>query len=308
MINQMSKQTLSIVINTKNSQTTIVRTLQSVRQVADEIVVVDMQSSDQTVELAKRYTDRIFSYPDVGYVEPARNFAVSKAKSDWILVIDADEEISTGLRNFLFELKENKLPDHLKADCYFLPRQNVIFGKWIEKTGWWPDFQLRLFASGRVEWLEQIHSIPMTTGKTIELPARDQYALIHHNYQTVDQFVDRLNRYTHIEANQGGKVTSPQILNDYLEEMLRRLFAQKGIDEGIHGLALSLLQSNYPLLSGLKKWQNNGFKPSKGEQLQVIKTLKKFQSDLNYWIADWHVRHSHGAIKIGWKLRRKFKI
>ena len=125
MIKQMSKQTLSIVINTKNCESTIVRTLQSVRQVADEIVVVDMQSSDQTVELAKRYTDRIFAIKDVGYVEPARNFAVSRAKSDWILVIDADEQLSSGLRNFLFELKDGKLAESLKADCYFLPRQNM---------------------------------------------------------------------------------------------------------------------------------------------------------------------------------------
>lgn len=308
MINSMSKQTLSVVINTKNCESTIIRTLQSVRQVADEIVVVDMQSNDQTVELAKRYTDRIFSIKDIGYVEPARNFAVSKAKSDWILVIDADEIISPGLRNFLFELKDGKLTQSHQADCYFLPRQNIIFGKWIEKTGWWPDYQLRLFANGRVEWLEQIHSIPMTTGKTIELPAKDQYALIHYNYQTIDQFVDRLNHYTHIEAKDGGKVSSATILADYLEELLRRFFAQKGIDEGIHGLALSLLQSNYPLLTTLKKWQTTDFKPSKGDQIELIQILRKFQSDLNYWIADWHVEHSHGLNKIGWKIRRKFKI
>ena len=148
----------------------------------------------------------------------------------------------------------------------------------------------------------------MTTGKTIELPAKEQYALVHHNYQTIDQFVDRLNRYTQIEAKDGGKVNPEMILSDYLAELLSRLFAQKGIDEGIHGLALSLLQSNYPLLSSLKKWQNSDFKPSTGGQLALIKIFKKFQSDLNYWMADWHIEHSRGLTQVGWKIRRKFKI
>lgn len=300
--------TLSFVINTKNSAQTIVRTLQSIRQLADEIIIVDMQSSDKTVEIAKKYTDRIFSFRDVGYVEPARNFAVSKAKSDWIMVIDADEEISTGLRQFLFDLKDEKVGVDWQADCYFIPRKNIIFDKWIKKTGWWPDRQLRLFRSGHVEWLEQIHSIPMTTGRTVELPSNEKYCLIHHNYQTVAQFVDRLNRYTSVEGRDGENVTVDQVMDKYLNEFLSRLFVHKGIDEGVHGVGLSLLQANYPLLSLLKKWQTSGFNQTKNDQPKIIASLRKFQSQLNYWIADWHVNNASGLIKLYWRIRRKFSI
>lgn len=304
----MSKSTLSFVINTKNSAQTIVRTLQSIRQIADEIIIIDMQSSDKTVELARKYTDRVFSYKDVGYVEPARNFAVGKSKSDWVMIIDDDEEVSPGLREFLIDLKEEKIKEELKADCYFIPRRNIIFDKKIEKTGWWPDFQLRLFRSGRVEWLEEIHSIPITTGKTIELPASDRYALIHHNYQTVEQFVERLNRYTSIEAREDKKIDVSQLLNSYFDQILTRMFANRGIDEGIHGVGLSMLQANYQLLTLLKVWQRQGFKQTKKDQDATINSLTKFQSDINYWIADYRVENSSGLVKLYWQIRRKFKI
>lgn len=304
----MSKSTLSFVINTKNSEKTIIRTLQSVRQIADEIIIVDMQSSDKTVELARKYTDRIFSHKDVGYVEPARNFAVAKAKSDWIMIIDDDEELSTGLRNFLIDLKEEKIEEQLKADCYFIPRKNIIFDKKMEKTGWWPDFQLRLFRSGRVEWLEQIHSIPLTTGKTIELPASDKYQLIHHNYQTVEQFVERLNRYTSIEAKEDKKVDVGLVLNSYFDQILTRMFAGMGIDEGLHGISLSILQANYQLLTLLKIWQGQGFKQSKNDQEMTIDAINKFKSDINYWVADYRTENSSGLAKFYWQIRRKFRI
>jgi glycosyltransferase involved in cell wall biosynthesis len=82
--------TLSVVINTKNAAKTLPRTLQSVT-FADEIVVVDMQSTDETKTLAAEVTDSIYDYDDVGYVEPARNFAISKASSEWIVIVDVDE-------------------------------------------------------------------------------------------------------------------------------------------------------------------------------------------------------------------------
>lgn len=304
----MNNQSISFVINTKNSAATIVRTLQSIRQIADEIIVVDMQSTDKTVELAKKYTDRIFSHKDVGYVEPARNFAVGKAKSDWIMVIDADEEISTGLRDFIIQLKDDRIAVEMQADSYFIPRKNIVFDKWIEHTGWWPDYQLRLFRSGRVEWLEQIHSIPMTTGKTIELPANEKYCIIHHNYQTIEQFIDRLNRYTSVEAENDSKFDLEETLDSYFDEMLSRMFAHDGLADGVHGVGLSLLQANYQLVAGLKKWQAQGFKNDKNADKMAIKVLNRFKRRLNYWVAYYYFSKSSGLAKIFWQVRRKLKI
>src|SRR5690606_14218835 len=127
------------------------RTLKSVR-FADEVVIVDMQSTDATLAIAQEVTDRIISVKDVGYVEPARNTALSKATGDWILLVDADEEVPETLRDYLFERMEQ--PD--SAEAYYLPRKNIVFGTWYHYAGWWPDYQLRFFKRGTVTWPTKI--------------------------------------------------------------------------------------------------------------------------------------------------------
>lgn len=299
------KINLSVVINTKNAESTIKRTLESV-SFADEIVVVDMHSSDATTKIVKKYTDKLFTHKDVGYVEPARNYAISKAQGNWILIVDADEEVSPGLREFIMALVRIDQKAEEVADCYYIPRKNIIFDKWIQKTGWWPDHVLRLFKKGHVEWSDEIHSVPVTTGKVAELPAEEHYVLLHHNYQTVEQFIDRLNRYTTIEAQNRQSARQGSLIKEFGDEVLRRLFADRGIEEGKHGLSLSFLQAMYQMIISLKIWQKNGFKQTKLEQEMTIKELERFQKDLQYWIADWHVSRTVGLTKLYWKLIRRY--
>src|SRR5258708_5586692 len=192
---------LSVVINTKNMGGTIRRALESIKDVATEIVIVDMNSTDETLKIAYQYTDKIFTYEkDLLFADPARNFALSKATGDWILVIDADEELSDSLKSMMKLIMSGKMDANLQADCYFIPRRNIIFGKRMEKTGWWPDYQLRFFKRGQAEWTDKVHTPPITHGKVVQLPAKDELAIIHHNYQTVAQYVERLNRYTTVQA------------------------------------------------------------------------------------------------------------
>jgi glycosyltransferase involved in cell wall biosynthesis len=296
---------LTVVINTKNSAQTLERTLESVK-FADEIVVVDMHSGDDTVKVAQKYTDKIFEFDDVGYVEPARNFAINKATHEWILLVDADEEIPQKLRKLIESMcaaeDQSSLPD-----CVYIPRKNIIFNKWIRRTGWWPDMVLRFFRKGHLEWSDELHAVPVTKGQVKELPHDEDLAIIHHNYQTVEQFITRLNRYTTIQAEEKNSqtISTAAIVHQFSDELLRRLFAQKGIDEGMHGVGLSFLQTFSETVRTLKVWENQGFGETDRDQLKTIAAFRQFQRELNYWIADWHTHHTTGLVKVYWRLRRK---
>jgi glycosyltransferase involved in cell wall biosynthesis len=300
---------LSVVINTKNVAKTLERTLKSV-EFADEIVVVDMHSTDDTVEIAKKYTDKVFEFEDRGYVEPARNFAIQQATQDWILIVDADEEVSAKLRQAVKAIISAKEGTSL-PDCFYLPRKNIIFGSWIRKTGWWPDYVMRFFRKGAVEWSDELHAVPITRGVVKELPANEDLALIHHNYQSVDQFVSRLNRYTSIQAKElihdhkQGELDPAHVVRQFSDEFFRRFFAQQGIDEGMHGTGLSFLQTFSEVVRTLKVWELQGFPEMAVNPEETMTSLKQFRRELNYWIADWHVQHAKGISALVWRIRRK---
>lgn len=306
---------LSVVVNTKNSAETLEATLKSVYW-ADEIVVVDMFSQDKTVEIAKKFTKNIFTHPDVGYVEPARNFAIAKAGHDWILVLDADEEVSPDLKELILKL----ISTESEASAYYFPRKNLIFGRWIKHAHWWPDYQLRLFQKGSVTWSDEIHSIPITTGEVAELPAQENLSLIHHNYQTIHQFIERLNRYTEITAKNKTSISPPSSANlinssglvslkTFFNEFLSRFFADEGYRDHEHGLSLSLLQAFYELVVKLKAWEKTGFEHHETSFNLWLKDLRNFQTDLNFWIADYRVKYAGNFLtKAFWRLRRKLRV
>lgn len=303
---------LSVVINTKNAAATLEDTLKSVK-FADEIIIVDMMSTDNTVKIAKKYTSNIFEHKDVGYVEPARNYAIKKATGDWILIVDADEEIPQALRKTVQGILKADAVNQAEADCYYIPRRNLIFGKAIEQTGWWPDHVLRLFRKGYVTWSDEIHSIPITKGEVHELPAVEDIAIIHHNYQHVDQYITRLNRYTKIQAAELSKedmeVTGADIIERFYSEFLSRFFAQNGNADGTHGVSLSLLQGLSESVVAIKAWENAGFPESNGFNKEAtIRQLEQMNKEMAYWIADWHVKNSTGFANFIWRIRRKLYI
>lgn len=304
---------LSVVIFTKNAETFLDTALKSVK-FADEIVVVDMMSTDNTVKIAKKYTTSIYAHEDVGYVEPARNFGISKAKGDWILILDADEEVSQELARVIKGVLKADEKGELTADCYYIPRKNLIFGKWIEKTGWWPDYILRFFKKGHIEWSDEIHSIPITSGEVRELPAVKEIAIIHHNYQHVEQYISRMNKYSSIQAEEISnsddlELNSKFIFRKFSSELLSRLFAQRGINDGSHGLSLSLLQAISEASVAMKVWDQRGFpETDKFQEEQLIEEIVQFKKELSYWIADWQVENNTGFVKFIWQIRRKLYI
>ncbi|MBI5151224.1 MAG: glycosyltransferase family 2 protein [Candidatus Pacebacteria bacterium] len=294
---------ISVIIHTKNAENTVEKALRSVSLWANEVLVVDMKSEDRTVEIAKSFGAKILSVDDVKYADPVRNTAIEKAKGPWVLVLDADEEISSSLAMTL-----QKLSNDMTVHAYALPRKNMIFGQWA-KTGWWPDYIIRFFQKDYVTWPPAVHSLPISTGVTMELEADEDNAIIHHNYDTVDQFIDRMNRYTSLEAEQ--KQDDQSLLNALFHEYMRRFFAEKGYKQGRYGLALSLLQSCYMLVSAIKLMEKKGFSTNnvRSTMQEVDNNLDEIYRDLCYWIADMHVQNTSSFVeKIYWKVRRKLKI
>lgn len=299
---------LSVVINTKNAKNTLKRCLNSV-EFADEIVVLDMQSDDDTVAIAQDFGARVFTTKDVGYVEPARNEVIGKAKGDWIFIIDADEEISDEIKRKIQKITQTSWQSGAPV-AYRLPRKNMIWGKWIEHTGWWPDYQLRLFVAGKVKWNNEIHSIPQVDGQVQDFPAEESSAILHWNYSSLTQFLSRMDRYSTIQASEitrKGPLSQTEVLSIFFDEWLRRLFQQQGWKDNTHGIALSFLQSTSELVKVLKIWEKNEYKSGAVNQEQFAKTMKQVQKSLNYWIADWQVQRTSGLEQLFWKLKRKLK-
>lgn len=302
--------TLTVLINTKNEEKNLPRSLKSIRKLADKILVVDMHSTDGTVAIAEKAGAHVINYKiDHGFADPARDFALTKVKTDWVFILDADEVVSE-------ELAENikKLINDEEFDVYYLPRQNIIFSQWIEHTGWWPDYQPRLFRKGYLRWPGKVHAQPVVKGNVKHLPTKKEFAITHYNYRDISHFLEKLNRYSSLTAeaiptkDKKKPITTAQTLNKFFSEFLRRYFAQDGIKDGIHGVGLSLLQSTHELATYLKKWELGGYPSSDVDKESGIRQLRQVQRELNYWIADYKVRNSSGLENIYWRIRRKFLI
>jgi (heptosyl)LPS beta-1,4-glucosyltransferase len=276
-------ETVSVVFNTFNVARDLPRAIASVKSLAEEIVVADMGSTDGTVEAAKKLGAKVFSSEYAAYVEPARNFAISKAKGDWILILDPDEEIPAGLIKKIKEILKDP-----KADYFRIPRKNIIFGKWIKHSRWWPDYNIRFFKKGFVSWNEVIHSVPLTQGTGVDLPEKEEYAIVHRNYESVDQYLERMARYTTIQAEdlmKNGYVFSwKDIIVKPLNEFLGRFFAGEGFKDGLHGLALGFLQAFSELVVYLKVWQKQGFKENNLERGEIKSEFNKGVRDIKWWL------------------------
>ena len=276
---------ISVVINTLNEEENLPRALASVKNLADEFIVVDMHSTDKTVDIAKDFGAQVYSHEKTGYVEPARNFAIDKATKEWILILDADEEVSDSLA-----LKLKQIVKNPQADYYRLPRKNINFRRWIKNSRWWPDFNIRFFRKGTVSWSEIIHSVPMTTGKGLDLPAEEKYAILHYNYTSISKYIERMNRYTDVQARvllqKEYKFVWRDLIRKPLQEFLSRYFAGEGYKDGLHGLSLALLQAFSELTLYLKIWQSEQFKPEALDVRELSKEAKRAKRQLDWWIID----------------------
>lgn len=273
---------ISVVINTLNDESSVERAINSVKW-ANEVIVCDMHSEDKTVELAKKLGARVYSIKRQEYVELARNFAISKASGDWVLVLDPDEEITPNLRDRLIESLKFKQIDFVR-----IPRKNIIFGYWMKAAMWWPDYNIRFFKKDKIKWSNKIHRPPEALGEGLDLAPEEKWAIVHHHYQSVDQFLERMIRYTKIQASElldeGYKFDWTDLVKKPLAEFLSRFFAHKGFEDGLHGLVLSLLQAFSQFIVYLRVWEQEKFKVQDIEFDEIKNLSRDSEKEINYWI------------------------
>src|SRR5262249_21911336 len=185
---------LSAVVIALNEEARLRACLESVAW-ADEIVVVDAQAQDQTVQIARAFTEHVLVRPWPGFATQ-KNFALEQANGDWLLSLDADEEASAELRDEIAKV----LADAGAADGYAVPRRNVFLGQWIRHGGLYPDWQVRLFRRGRGHFVDRdVHESVEGDGPVVPLSGH----LVHRSYEGGSDFFDPANRYS---ARAGGRL------------------------------------------------------------------------------------------------------
>jgi glycosyltransferase involved in cell wall biosynthesis len=273
---------ISVVINTLNESSVIERAIKSCKW-ADEVLVCDMNSEDDTAVIARRAGAKVIFIKRQPFVELARNLSISKAKNEWILIMDPDEEIPESLGEKLKEIASS----NGVTTFVDVARKNLIFGKWMRNSMWWPDYKPRFFKKGAVTWGNKIHIPQQTTGQGLTLPAEERFAFVHYHYTSVEQFITRLNRYTTIQAKElnesGYNFDWRDLIRKPLSEFLGRFFANRGFEDGLHGLALSMLQAFSFLIVYLKVWEMEGFKEEKVEIAEIKLEAEEAGKELKYW-------------------------
>ena len=187
---------ISVVINAYNASQHLEKVLQSVRDF-DEIVVCDMESTDNTREIAAHYGCKIVTFPKANHksAEPARTFAIQSASSEWVLVVDADELVTPELRRVLYKVV--KAPDGPAG--YYIPRQNMFLGMFVRDFHF--DYQLRFFIREGTEWPPYVHTFPKVRGRVERLKAGRDARLLHLMDETMHEYMAKMNEYTDNEVD-----------------------------------------------------------------------------------------------------------
>jgi len=235
---------------TYNEEDRIRDALESIRD-AGEIVVVDAYSEDRTVDIADEYTDRVYRERWKGF-SGQKNSAIGKATREWVLLLDADERVSEGLKEEIMEVVNNS-----RHDGFMIPRKSFFLGKWISHSGWWPDYTLRLFRNGR-GFIEsrKVHERVEVKGSVGRLGS----PLIHYTYESIEQFVRKMDIYSSLAAEdmreQGRRFSCLRMLAAPPFTFLKMYLFRLGVMDGLHGLVLAILYSYYSFLKYAKLWED----------------------------------------------------
>jgi len=257
---------LSVVIITYNEEANLALTLESVQPlVADgksEIIIVDSGSTDRTIEIAKSFGAKVFIEDWKGYAAQ-KNSAIDKAQGDWILSLDADEELEKGLATTI-ELALRRSGDQpetsqeSKVTGYFIPRKNFFLGRWIRHGGFWPDPKLRLFRKGSARFEERLvhEDAKLISG----ISGRLDGALLHHSYPTLADYIDHMNRYSSLGAEMAAAKghTRFSVLNIVFRPIFTFIYNyifRLGILDGREGLLLHLNHAVYVSWKYSKAWE-----------------------------------------------------
>jgi len=249
---------ITVVIHTFNEENNIEDCILSAKLLTNKIILIDMESIDKTVEIAKSLNIPVFNFPKSNYVEPAREFGIKQAKTDWILILDADERITEELANEIKSvIGQSRLnrsesvksvtdsTDLTDSTYYKVPRRNIFAGvKWLRHGGWWPDHQIRLINKKYfISWPKRIHSTPQIKGNFGYL----KNPLIHYFHGDLSNMVKKTIIFEDIESEllykTGKKTATKTFFRKFLSELYRRLIKGLGFMDGTYGVIESIYQA-----------------------------------------------------------------
>ena len=241
---------VSVTVITKNEAADIGAALASVSW-ADEIVVVDSHSTDDTVAIARQYTPHVVVRDWNGYIDQ-KNHAASLASHDWILSLDADERVTPELAQDV----QSRMAGTPRESAFRIPRVTWHLGRWVRTTDWYPDYQLRLYDRRAAEWTgRHVHEAVTVRGAVGQLRGELQ----HYAYRDISDHLETIDRYTTLAARQmheaGRRAGIRHIVGHPPLAFLRNYLARGGIRDGLPGFIISALNSYYVFLKFAKLWE-----------------------------------------------------
>ncbi len=244
---------LSIGLITYNEEKNLARTLDSIIEIANEIIIVDSGSTDKTLEIADRYNASVYSEEWKGY-GMQKNSVIEKCGGEWILLIDADEEISRDLRNKIKEI----ISDKNSKKIYKPNFTAVCFGKRIKHGGWSNHYRIRLFQKGAGKYNDREVHEKFITNEEIGILKEEIY---HHTYEDLEDYFNKFNRYTSESANQYKKQNKKKsFVLFYLDSLFKffKMYVLKlGFLDGYEGYLLAKLSSFYVFTKYAKLKEKN---------------------------------------------------
>lgn len=277
---------ISAVLVVKENPPHVLETLRSLEDFASEIIVADIGISENLKkQLDKNKKVKIVDIKqDVPYIELIREDLKKYVKNDYIIYLDPDEVLP-------LSLKKTLLANFKSYDYFKIPRKNLILDHWMQYTRWWPDYQVRFYKKGAVVWPRKLHAPAQTRGQGLTLEPNEANAIVHYNYESVDEYVSKAMRYAKSEAKENllnnTDLTLRETVHQALSEFISRYFAHEGYKDGLHGLLLSFMQMMYRFLVYMYYWEGKKYKNDGDEKTQIQETKRYFLQGLtetNYWL------------------------
>lgn len=235
----------SVVIITFNEEKNIGRCLESVKGIADEIIVVDSLSTDATKAICAAHGVTFIEQPFLGYAEQ-KNFALNRASHDYVLSLDADECLTEELRKSILAEKQKGFT----FDCYRMNRLSSFCGQWIKHGTWYPDRKIRLINRKKGQWggVNPHDKIVMQEGSSMKQLRGD---MLHYTYDTIDQIMDQTNKFTTIQSKamyeRGKRANLIKIVINPLVAFISGYFIKLGFLDGYNGFIIARYASHATL-------------------------------------------------------------